>query len=519
VIRRYLDASLIIALTASPAWSANIGQPDVPFVPKWSVPANGKVIAKPGKPTAPQSSLATVPARPPDRPLRLHLTDPAAAYAAPSEPTVHESVANSKPTIVPPPVRRITPKPAPIVAVPATPAPVAPVHLAAIPAPAPITEMHEPQVLLQPHSMLFIPVRPEPMPAAVVSTVLGTPNGVISAKISLWDSPTVSKIVENLVDEHFAKDPEAQRLDKQVKHYRTALQLSLTKAKDSLNYATEYQGVAPSQRMGKLVLSDKAKVRDATTAEYERQKYVDKVHAKVIASMMEIAMGLGVNDENRRDEIVASGLRTLDDMVGQEQSNMAYSALKSWVAKHDVPETVFKTPVWDTMERENKLDAVVQSAANRDPVVDDLKMHVGKYANVGKLKLTSSSVIESTLNGITMLSPGFAIPLGTAAVLNAYITGTGGSEEGKIEKELVYDKRIQSRIKVLNQEASLALDNYRFALVTHNAPLLALSQELVAEMSSKEVAGKIFSAPIATNAPDMVPEEKPAKHDDEDDDA
>jgi hypothetical protein len=209
--------------------------------------------------------------------------------------------------------------------------------------------------------------------------------------------------------------------------------------------------------------------------------------------------------------------------VGEKQSKVAYSALKTWVSKHSVPESVFKAPVWDSMEREKKLDTVVQSAAERDSVVADLKFHVGKYAKVGKLKQTTAKIIEPTLNGITMLAPGFAIPLGAGAALNAYVMGTGGSEQGKIEKELVYDKRIQSRLKVLNQEANLALDNYRFAVVTHNAPLLAFSQALVAEMSSPDVAGKIFAAPIA-EAPNMVPGMKPSpahknKKDDDDDDA
>jgi len=48
---------------------------------------------------------------------------------------------------------------------------------------------------------------------------------------------------------------------------------------------------------------------------------------------------------------------------------------------------------------------------------------------------------------------------------------------------LLLDKRIQSRLKILTQESSLALDNYRFALVTKNPPLLAFSQEVLKNLT------------------------------------
>jgi hypothetical protein len=173
-------------------------------------------------------------------------------------------------------------------------------------------------------------------------------------------------------------------------------------------------------------------------------------------------MGLGIPEANRREEVVGSGLHSLDTIVGQEQSKAAYEALKSWISKHGVPEKVFKIPIWDTGEREKKLDIVLESAAQRDSVVTQLKT----------------------------------------------------KEDANVEE------RIQSRMQVLNEEAALAIDNYRFAMVTHNAPLLAFSQALVVEMSSKDVAGKVFAAPIFV-APPLVPEDKPAKHkgDDDDDDA
>ncbi len=45
------------------------------------------------------------------------------------------------------------------------------------------------------------------------------------------------------------------------------------------------------------------------------------------------------------------------------------------------------------------------------------------------------------------------------------------------------DKRIQSRLKVLTEESSLAVDDYRFALITKNPPLLAFSQEVLENLT------------------------------------
>lgn len=340
---------------------------------------------------------------------------------------------------------------------------------------------------------------------------------VISGQVRVWDSTNLDKIVERLVDEHIARTPEAQKLDQQVKHYRTLKMRAVAKARDSLNFSTGYQGINPSKRMGQLVLTDKAKVRDATTAEYERQRYVDKIHSQVVACMMEIAMGMGTPEKDRHDQIIYSGVTSLDKLVGEPQSRAAFMALKTWLAKKQVPESAMKAPPWTTMEREQKLQTIIYHALQKDPVVQEIKVRVGKYANVSKVKCLAMSSINSSMNSAVMMAPGFALPVAAELTLNGIVMATGGSEDAKIEKTLVYDKRIQSRLKVLNQEATLALDNYRFAMVTKNAPLLAFSQALVSEMTTDEVASSVLPCGVDKAAPKVVPDIKTSKVEDEND--
>lgn len=315
---------------------------------------------------------------------------------------------------------------------------------------------------------------------------------VIQLGVSVWNNANISKIVEQLVDMHVTQSPEAQALDKKVEHFRSPTARTVAGVKDALNQSFIYQGTDPSQRMGKLVLDDKAQIRDHTTAEFERQKYVDKIHSQVVSSLAQIAMGLGTADQTRRNTIIESGRKSLSDLVGEDEAISAVHNLTAWLNGLKVSDSVFNQRAWDTIERDSKLESVIRAALEKDPVVAEIRHRINRYANPGKVKSATSKVVDMTLNTSAWLAPGFAIPIAAEAALDGYMMATGGTEESKIEKELVYDKRIQSRLRVLNSEASLALDNYRFAQVTHNLPLLTFSEAVITDMANESVAKKVF---------------------------
>jgi hypothetical protein len=328
----------------------------------------------------------------------------------------------------------------------------------------------------------------------------------ISAAISVWDTPSVNRIIEHLVDTSCMHSKELQELDKQVDHFKSAPVKTIAASKDLLNLSTHYQGIGPSARVGKLVLDDDDKIKNLSTAEYERQRYIDKVHAQVVSSMMQIALGLGIKDKGRRQDVLASGYLTLQNLVGEEAASQTLKAMTPWLGKVRVPDDAFEKPVWDTLEHQEKLRAIITSAAQRDPVIIELVKKVNAYAHPSKLKRASSTVVDTTLSGISFLSPGFAIPIAAEGLLNAYILSTGGSEEHKLEKELIFSKRIQSRLKVIEHEATMAVDNYRLAQVTRNESLLAFSQACIADMTSKDVAAKVLGPSPARPAHPVLPE-------------
>jgi hypothetical protein len=335
------------------------------------------------------------------------------------------------------------------------------------------------------------------------------PPKVIEAGVSIWDAGNVSKIVDTLVDAHFASSKTAQDLDKNVKHFKSPTQRVIASTKDSLNRSLGTSGNDPSARAGKLALDEDIKARDKSTAEYQRQKYVDTVHSQVVASMAQVAMGLGTADSARREQILKSGLKSLTTLVGDEQAQQTMSSLRTWLANVKLPAGTFDKPVWDTMEREVKLEAVIKAALAKDEVVAEIRKRLNKYAHPSKLSSVSSKVVATSFNTVSILSPGFAIPIGAEAALDAYIAATGGSEEAKLEKELIYDKRIQSRLKVLDQEATLALDNYRFALVTKNPSLLVFSEAVISDMTSEPLANQILIGQVAPGQSKEIAENLP----------
>lgn len=329
----------------------------------------------------------------------------------------------------------------------------------------------------------------------------------LKGEVEFWDWANVSKTVEHLVDHHFANSLEAQKLDRLVTRYRTRSQRFLAASKESLNFTFNFRGCGPSSTAGQLILDDKVKIKDKASAECERQRYIDKIHTQIVSAMMQISMGLGIKDEKRRDEIISTGFKSLETLVGTDQAQKTVSSMKFWLEPIKVKDDVFKKTVWDTIGRNEKLQEIIKAALNQDPVVEEIRKKLHKYAYPGKIKKTATRVIETTLSTVATFSPGVFIPTVAAGALNAYVMSTGGTEEGKVFRELLMDRRILSRLRVFDQEATLALDNYRFAQVTGNTPLLVFCEAVISDMATKPVASKILvGQALLEEAPKIMPE-------------
>jgi hypothetical protein len=327
-----------------------------------------------------------------------------------------------------------------------------------------------------------------------------TPAPVISGQVSEWDGPvTLDHMINHLVDAVYDNSPEGKRLEKEVKHLSGKSSKSLAVTKDAFEHCFQYQGFDPSARAGKLILDDKYKIRNIAWAEYERQQFVDKIHAEIVANMMQLAEGIGMPDPAQGAPVISSAKSALQSLIGAEETQRTIDGLTHLLNNTKVAETAFTQKPWNTIERNKKLEGIVTTALSHDSVVKEVDKRLQKYANPNQKVNAAVKVASTGLNGIAYFAPGLAIPLGAEIIEAGIKESTGGSEENKLERELLLDKRIQSRFKVLSHEASLAVDNYRYALVTRNSPLLVFSDELISNMTGQKGPLQLASSNIKTS--------------------
>jgi hypothetical protein len=304
----------------------------------------------------------------------------------------------------------------------------------------------------------------------------------------------VGQRIAELLDAALKQDPQSKVLDKAVAHYRGIPARMMEQAKDATNFSVPYQGFGPSSEAGDVILDEKLKLKSRASAEYARQKHIDEMHVKVVESVMQIAMGLGMSDAARAKQTTATGLKSLQDLVGTGEAEKTQQMLVAWAKAVAVPESIYKQGVWDISQRNNKFKKVMESALDRDPVVQEIQTRLHKYNHRSKFARVSAHVVETAL-GVAGMAPDF-VGAGAKAALSTFIMATGGPEQSKVLKELYLDKRFESRWKVLTEETHLALDNYHVAILTHNSILMACSESLVKEMGGTGTVGNVFGQSV-----------------------
>lgn len=305
----------------------------------------------------------------------------------------------------------------------------------------------------------------------------------------------VSQTIDHLLETALDNDDQAKQLDKSVLHYRKTSQRVLAQTKDAADYIVPYRGFGPSIEAANLVTGEKITVKSRAAAEYARQKHVDEAHIKVVSSVMQIAMGLGMSDPEKSSATVASGFASLKTLVGEEEAARTKETLATWSREIVVPDAVYEQGVWDVQLRQSKRKVVLETALDHDEVLHQITKHLHRYGHKSKFTRISSQVIQTTL-ATAALTPSFIGPAAKAALLT-YVMATGGPESCKLLKELYLDKRFESRWKVLNEESHLALENYQIAILTRNPVLLACSESLVSEMSGDQTVSDVFGVTVA----------------------
>ncbi|HEY9786710.1 MAG TPA: hypothetical protein V6D17_15010 [Candidatus Obscuribacterales bacterium] len=307
---------------------------------------------------------------------------------------------------------------------------------------------------------------------------------------------SMSNQMDRLLEAALDRDAKTKTLDMAVAHYRKKTQIVIAETKDAIDYMIPYRGFGPSSEAGDVILGEKLKLKSRASAEYARQKHIDETHLKVTTSMFQVAMGLGMPDRQRGDEITQSGMNSLKELVGEEEAQATFQMLSRLAKDTVIPEHIYAQKIWDVAQKQDKHKHIVEASLEEDPIVREIKRRINKYNHKSKFSMVTSHVVQTTL-GVASLTPSFVGPAAKLALLT-YVMATGGPESCKLLKELYLDKRFESRCKVINEEAHMALDNYQLALLTRNPVLLACSEsvlgQMIGETALKEVMGTALLA-------------------------
>lgn len=325
------------------------------------------------------------------------------------------------------------------------------------------------------------------------------PNKRFDASINMSDTETaVAGRLDELVDAALARDDKTKVLNNAVNHYRKKSQVVIAESKDALDYLVPFRGFAASSEAGDIILGEQLKLKSKASAEYARQKHVDETHIKLVSSMMQVAMGLGMSDRTRGDQVSHSGYEQLKALAGEDEAQKTMQMFSAWTTELTIPESVYKRADWDVTQKQELMRQVMTEALDADPIIHQIKKRIHKYNQRSNLARASAKVVQTTL-GVASLTPTFVGPAAKAALVS-FVMATGGPEQCKLLKELYLDKRFESRWKVLNEEAHLALDNYQIASLTRNPVLMACSESLVGQMTNPDAARRILGASVLPKA-------------------
>jgi hypothetical protein len=326
--------------------------------------------------------------------------------------------------------------------------------------------------------------------------------GTGSRNLMTEQSIVLNRVIEGLMDDVLQNDPNTAMVNQSSEHYRKILPRLIAKAKESANFSVPYKGFGPSSEAGDVITNEKLKLKSQASAEYARQMHIDELHKQVVASVMQIATGLGMSDKARGRQVVCTEQNELATAVGPDEAKRAVNILSSWSRNLRIPEAVYNQEPWDVAQSQARYKDVFLTAVSQDPVIAEVMWRVHKYNHRSKFARTSAHVVETTL-GLVAMAPDF-IGAGGKVALNLFVSATGGPEMEKVLKELYLDKRFESRYDTLKEEAHMALENYQTAMLTHNPALLACSESVIEQLAGSQVVAQDFGGSTVQPATTMA---------------
>jgi hypothetical protein len=269
-------------------------------------------------------------------------------------------------------------------------------------------------------------------------------------------------VLAPLYKEMLSKSGPLVEANMDIAKYSTLAQKFIAQSKESLNYMYPYRGFGPSSEAGDIITGEQLKVKGLSSALYNQQLIVDKSHLELTTGFLQLASNPGKVPEGL-NSLTPDEFNNLKIVIQLPGSNTVEDAN------------------WDVMAKQQKYKDLVRAAVDNDPTIKIIMDDIHKFNHRSKNAMLASHIIEPALAGAS-LTPMFIGPVARTALM-LYIMGSGGSEESKLLREMYLDKRMESRIQTIAEEAHMAIDAYHTGFLTNNPTLQAAGETIMNQLA------------------------------------
>jgi hypothetical protein len=320
------------------------------------------------------------------------------------------------------------------------------------------------------------------IPDSIMSSPISSPDSSVPLSINTASASNDKRLSGNIsrmsyksddfLDLALGKNQDYLATKAQVEYYGKPVQKFVASAKDNFNYLIPYRGFEPSAEMGRAILDEEQKVKSLGAALYKQQLIIDQAHLQIQIAVMQMAQEGGVKN--------GKGFVSLKSLIGEEAAIRVNQSLMD----SDID---IKADIWDINTMQEKRQIIMKAAIDKDPSIQEIVDSLHGYTKKG----TASKIIMPTLGAISMV-PVMGIGVMARGALATYIIAAGGTNEKKMLDECYLGQRLESRMTLIAQESTLALEALQIAKAKNNPVLAAAAASLIEQMSSPEIVKQVL---------------------------
>lgn len=245
--------------------------------------------------------------------------------------------------------------------------------------------------------------------------------------------------------------------------------------KSLANFVFDLRGFDWSKEGANALLDTDLNVKSELGREYSQQLKSDQKELEKDVLLMQIALYLDHDPQK-----VLTSMQNLEQLVGRAEAHR----LVQEIGQYDAEQKNWLYQQQDFEQRRIFTAKVLETAAKHDAVLCYAHARLAKYNHRAKTVQVAAKIVYTTL-GLASFTPTLVAPIAETALLS-FMMATGGPEQDKLLKEIYLSKMMESRCRVLNEKAHLAMEAMDMARTNHNKRLQVCSKRLLQQITDDQ---------------------------------